>query len=215
MVLLAVKTLHLGGLAASQFVLLFFFLHVLDRGFGLLAAYGLVVSLMLLASTPLWLRAARHIGKRNAYMIASIASALVGLTWYWSGPEEPVAWLFARAVAGGVISSGMLLMGQAMLPDAIHHDTVRSGGLRREGVFAGFYTTAEKLASAVGGLATGAWLQTQGYVPSLTGGAEQPASAIAAIYDVMAAIHSALIFASALVLTAYRLDASLRQEARA
>jgi GPH family glycoside/pentoside/hexuronide:cation symporter len=102
-----------------------------------------------------------------------------------------------------------------MLPDAIHHDYVRSGGLRREGLFAGFYTTAEKLASAVGLAATGAWLQTQGYVPSLTGGAVQPASAIAAIYDVMAAIHSALIFASALFLIPYKLDAAIRDKSPA
>jgi GPH family glycoside/pentoside/hexuronide:cation symporter len=215
LLLLAVKTLHLGGLAASQLVIVYFFVHVLKRGYGYLGAYGLVISVMLLLSTPLWLRLSRRIGKRNAYIIASVASALVGLTWYWSGPDEPVVWLFARAVLGGVISSGMLLMGQAMLPDAIHHDYVRSGGLRREGLFAGFYTTAEKLASAVGLAATGAWLQTQGYVPSLTGGAVQPASAIAAIYDVMAAIHSALIFASALFLIPYKLDAAIRDKSPA
>jgi len=215
LLLLVVKTLHLGGLAASQLVIVYFFVHVLKRGYGYLGAYELVINLMLIASTPLWLRVSRRIGKRNAYIIASVASALVGLTWYWSGREEPVVWLFARAVAGGVISSGMLLMGQAMLPDAIHHDYVRSGGLRREGLFAGFYTTAEKLASAVGFAATGAWLQTQGYVPSLTGGAIQPESAIAAIYDVMAAIHSALLFAAALFLIPYKLDATMREKAPA
>ena len=210
LLLLAVKTLQLGALAASSLVTVYFFLHVLQRGYGWLGGYGLIISVMLMASTPLWLRLARRIGKRTAYMIASVASALVGLTWYWAGPGEPVAGLVVRALLGGVISGGLLLMGQAMLPDAIHHDYVRSGGLHREGLFAGFYTTAEKLASAIGVAAAGTWLQTQGYLPSLTGGAEQPASAIAAIYHAMALIPSTLTLASALCLIPYQLDTTLR-----
>ncbi len=213
LLLLAVKTLQLGALAASSLVTVYFFLHVLKRGYGWLGGYGLIISVLLIASTPVWLRLARRIGKRTAYLIASVASALVGLTWYWAGPDEPIAGLVVRAVLGGVISGGLLLMGQAMLPDAIHHDYVRSGGLRREGLFAGFYTTAEKLASAIGVALTGAWLQSQGYLPSLTGGGEQPASAIAAIYDAMALIPSTLTLASALVLIPYRLDEQLRSGA--
>jgi GPH family glycoside/pentoside/hexuronide:cation symporter len=215
LLLVAVKTLQLAALAAHSLVLLYFFLHVLGRDFGFIGTYGLISSVTLLAATPFWLRLSRRIGKRASYILASIVFSAVGITWYWAVPGEPFIVPFTRAFVGGIASSGLLLMGQAMLPDAIHHDFVRSGGLRREGLFAGFYTTAEKLSAAVGVAATGAWLQTRGYVPSVTGGADQPASAIAAIYDAFALIPVVLTLLSVLFLIPYKLDASLRLNERA
>ena len=73
-------------------------------------------------------------------------------------------------------------MGQALLPDAIEYDRLRTG-LRREGIFAGMYTTVEKLAGALGTGASGVFLGLMGYVQSRGGvTVEQPASAITAIY---------------------------------
>jgi GPH family glycoside/pentoside/hexuronide:cation symporter len=212
LLLLAVKTLQLGALAAGQVVLVYFFVHVLQRGYGFIGLFGLVASLALLGSTPWWLRLSRRIGKRAVYMIASVGFSVVVASWYWAMPGEPVPAVLLRAFLGGVASGGLLLMGQAMLPDAIHHDFARSGGLRREGLFAGFYTTAEKLAAAIGVAATGEWLHSQGYIPSLTGGAEQPDSAIAAIYVAFSLIPAALMLLSVLCLIPYRLDAALRRE---
>lgn len=210
LLLLAVKTLQLGALAASQLVLLYFFLHVLHRSYGFVAVFALTSTVALMAATPFWLRLSRRIGKRSVYIIASVVFALTGVTWYWAVPDEPAAIAIMRALVGGTASGGLLLMGQAMLPDAIHHDFVRSGGLRREGLFAGFYTTAEKLSAAVGFWATGMWLDARGYIPSVTGGAEQPATAISAIYDAFALIPAALTLLSVLFLIPYRLDETLR-----
>ena len=69
-----------------------------------------------------------------------------------------------------------------MLPDTIEYDRRRTG-LERAGIFAGMYTTVEKLAFAAGPAFTGILLGSMGYVEGTAGAAiEQPASAITAIY---------------------------------
>ena len=93
-----------------------------------------------------------------------------------------------------------------MLPDTIEYDRRRTG-LERAGVFAGIYTTAEKMAFAFGPILTGFLLQSMGYVSGTAGLAtEQPESAITAIYIAMGIAPAVcLVFAIAL-LTFYKLD---------
>ena len=52
-----------------------------------------------------------------------------------------------RAAIKGLAAAGLILMAQSMLPDVIEYD-YRSTGLRREGVFSGWYSFVEKVASA-------------------------------------------------------------------
>ena len=98
-------------------------------------------------------------------------------------------------------------MGQSMLPDTISLDAAKSG-LRREGVFAGLYTTAEKLAFAIGGATAAFVLGSMGYVSSTVGITAQPDSAIRAIYLCMAVLPAALIVVSCIFLLPYNLNES-------
>ena len=56
--------------------------------------------------------------------------------------------LLLRAAVNGFGASGLLLMGQSMLPDVTEYDYRRTG-LRREGIFSGFYSFVEKTAFAI------------------------------------------------------------------
>ncbi len=205
LLLIAVKFFQLAALALSQAVMIYFIVYVLNLGYGFLGIYGLVVSLCMLFSPPFFLLLLKRFSKRNVFIAVSMVYALVLLTWMFSSSDEAISILIIRSMALGICSGGMLLMGQAMLPDTIAHDFEKTG-LRREGLFAGIYTTAEKLAFAVGGALSGLVLGYMGYVSSNTGGAVQPDSAITAIYWCMSILPALLTIISCVFLLPYRLD---------
>ena len=113
--------------------------------------------------------------------------------------------MLLRGALLGLSGGAMLMMGQAMLPDTIGYDHARSG-LNREGVFAGIYTTAEKLAFAFGGALAAFILGFMGYQSSTTGYAAQPDSAITAIYLCMGVLPAVMALLSCLFLLPYDLD---------
>ncbi len=98
-------------------------------------------------SIPIWLRISHRIEKRNSYILATVIFCLASLTWLFAGPQESLAVFVARAAIKGFAASGLLLMGQSMLPDTIEYDFRRTG-IRREGIFSGLYSVVEKVASA-------------------------------------------------------------------
>lgn len=184
LVLIMVKFLTLMALGV-QAVLAFFFAHVLKLPNSALGTYFLFSSLALIASQPVWLWLLRRIGdKKTVYMIALGISVPAFLSWLLAAPGDPAFLLYLRATITGFAGGGALLMGQSLLPDTMEYDFRRTG-LRREGIFAGFYTTVEKLSGAIGVAFVGAVLSASGYLA--TRGAEvfQPQSAIHAIYLIM------------------------------
>ena len=74
------------------------------------------------------------------------------------------------------------------------------------GVFAGIYTTAEKLAFATGGALAAFVLGYMGYQSSTTGYAQQPDSAIVAIYLCMGVLPAIMVLLSCVFLFFYDLD---------
>ena len=205
LLLLGVKFTQLAGLAINQVALLYFIVHVLGRDYSFLGLYGLVASFCLLLAPPLCLCAGRSYDKRLIFIFSSLFYAVIMLTWLLSGPTETTSLSLLRGALLGLSGGAMLMMGQAMLPDTIGYDYARSG-LNREGVFAGIYTTAEKLAFAFGGALAAFILGYMGYQSSTTGYAEQPDSAILAIYLCMGALPAVMALLSCLFLCYYDLD---------
>ena len=118
---------------------------------------------------------------------------------------EPLALVYLRGVIIGISGSGIILMGQSMLPDTMEYDFKRTG-LRREGLFAALYTTVEKLSGAVGVALVGALLGAYGYIQSRGAAVVQPDSALWAIRVTMAYVPTAITLAGIVALLAYRLD---------
>lgn len=138
-------------------------------------------------------------------MAALGLSIPVWLSWILAVQGEPLWLVYLRGFLIGISGSGVILMGQSMLPDTMEYDFQRTG-LRREGIFAALYTTVEKLSGAIGVALVGALLGAYGYVQSRTGAVDQPASALWAIRFCMAYVPAAITLAGMVVLAFYHLD---------
>jgi GPH family glycoside/pentoside/hexuronide:cation symporter len=211
--LLLTKLLQLFAIAASQATMAYFVVRVLGYTYRELGYYALVGAAAIFITQPLWLRLSRRVGKSHAYAWAATGYALVTLSWLLAGAGEPALTFYARAAVAGALSGGLLLMGQSLLPDTIEYDYLRSG-LRREGLFAGLYSMAEKLAGAIGAAVTATLLGALGYVASRGQPVEQPESAILGIYLCVAVVPALAMLASCLALARYDLDEATLVDAR-
>lgn len=201
MQLLLLKLFLLMGVAISSATLAFFIVTILGRGYGDLGTVIMFTTLGQILGTPIWLRISRKIGKRPTFYASAIVFAAISMTWMFADASEPLWLTGVRVFAKGLGTGGILLVSQAMLPDTIEYDRLRTG-LAREGALSGLYTTIEKIAFAFGTALTGLFLGAMGYIPRA---AEQPQSAINAIYACQAALPSALMLLAAGVLLFYKL----------
>ncbi len=184
----------------------YFVQRVLEQPDQVLSAMFFTSTAANLLSIPIWLRVGRWLGKSRALILACLLLAASGLSWLLAGPGEPFLLILARPLVTGIAAAGILLMGQSMLPDTIEYDRRRTGQ-KRAGIFAGIYTTAEKMAFALGPALTGLLLGSMGYVEGTQGAAiEQPASAITAIYIAMGIAPAACMFVAVVFLFFYDLD---------
>lgn len=205
LMLLAAKVLQLVGLAAMQASVLFLLVQVLRLDALLVGNYTLATTIAMIASMPLWVRLGRRFAKRDLFIAGVLLYALVKLSWLLAVPGEPVWAVMARAVAGGIFTGGVLLMGQSILPDAIAWDCERSG-VRREGVYAGAYSFVEKASMALGPLLIGLILSSVGFDPQAArAGVEQGAVAVQGVYLGAAVLPALLYGLSAIPLAFYSL----------
>jgi glycoside/pentoside/hexuronide:cation symporter, GPH family len=146
--LLGTKFTQLFGLFTSNAMLVYVVAYVLGKDepgkwmlyFTIAGAVGQV------ASIPLWNAIARRLEKRRTYALATAVYCGMTLTWLLASPAEPLWFFCFRGLAKGCAASGLLLMGQSMLPDTIEYDHRRTG-LQRAGVFSGLYSLVEKVAA--------------------------------------------------------------------
>ncbi|MCC6170960.1 MAG: MFS transporter [Gammaproteobacteria bacterium] len=149
MALLGVKFVQLFGLFTSTAMIFFLIKFVLGK-----EKPGDWMVLFLIASTvaqmltiPFWRRLSQKIEKQKTFALAVVMFSLSSMTWLLASPDETVWFFCFRAVLKGFAAAGLILMAQSMLPDVIEYD-YRKTGLRREGVFSGWYSFVEKVASA-------------------------------------------------------------------
>lgn len=205
LVLIAIKFLTLMSLGV-QSVYAFFFTYVLKLSDAYLGQFFLASSLAMILSQPLWLRLAKWMGsKRNTYIIALLLSLPAFFSWLLAGPGEPAVYVYLRAIVIGASGGGAILMGQSLLPDTMEYDYRRTG-LRREGIFAGFYTTVEKLSGAIGISVVGAILSWAGYIQSQGAAVIQPQSAIDSIYLIMGCLPALISILGIIGLIFYSLS---------
>jgi len=135
-----------------------------DRTFQLLA---LIVQSVALVFLPLWLRASFRSGKKTVYFAGMTFWLLSQTGLFFLQPGQTVA-LVCLAATAGVGISVCYLIPNAMLPDVIEWDELRTGK-RREGIYYGLCVFLQKLALAGGSYAVGWILSSAGYVPTSPG----------------------------------------------
>jgi glycoside/pentoside/hexuronide:cation symporter, GPH family len=206
LLLLLVKLLQLGALSVTQAAMPFLFRRVLGLSDAQLGLYFLVFYGAMILSQPLWIWVARRRGKRDAYLAATFAYALLYVSWYFVTTGEPLAFVYARAFTIGLLAGGVLLFGQSLLPDTMEYDFRRTG-LRREGMLSAVYTIVEKLAFAVGAALTGLVLGRAGYIQGAgPASVTQPQTAIDAIFMLASIVPMALLLLSCVALRFYDLS---------
>ncbi len=207
MVLLSAKFLHMTGVALAVSSLLFMVTVVLQRDEAAASAFVFSSTAGTLLAMPLWLASSRRLGKRNTYLLAVVLYVPILLSWFLAGTGEGWPVYLLRGLGIGVVTGGLTLTAQAMLPDAIQEDS-RLTGLQREGVFTAAYSFMEKTAFALGPLIFGLALDQAGFDSSDADFADESVrQAILFSAATAPAVASAL---SALVLCFYTLDRQRR-----
>ena len=204
-ILICIKSVLYAGIAAKVAVTLFFFVAVLKRGPEYVALFGITQTLGTLMFTPVCVWLSLQIGKRSAYILSLVIHAAVILSWYMATPEESDLMFVVRAFLLGVPSAGLFLYSNSMLIDTFAYDHKLSG-LRREGTLAATFSFVEKLSLSLGPLVIGALLTGMGFDKSLDPMADQPASAVQAMYIGLVWIPVAVHAAAVVLLCFYRLD---------
>ncbi len=180
--LLGLKLFQLMGVAMSSATLAFFVVWILGRGYSDLGTIILFTTAGQIIGTPLWLKFSNRFGKKTTFYISAILFSAASMSWLLATASEPMWITCLRVFIKGLAAGGILIVSQALLPDTIEYDRLRTN-MRREGVLSGFYTTIEKVAFAIGVAATGLYLDAMNYTPGLRAETDvQPDQAITAIY---------------------------------
>lgn len=187
MMLLGIKYLGLYSLSATVATNIFFVRQVMQQSEAIMLYYGLAYMIGSLTALTPWVLISKRLGKPRTLALSAAMAATVSLTWFLSGPSEPIWVYMLRAFCLAACNGGLLLMGQSLLPDVIDYDYQRTG-LRREGLYAGMYSFVEKLAFATAPLTLGVLLSQMGFIRGLPRTATQPESALLAITIAMALI---------------------------
>jgi glycoside/pentoside/hexuronide:cation symporter, GPH family len=110
---------------------------------------------------PIWVKVGAKIGKIKAYRIGLLIMAVMLASLYFSSPAQVLVF-YAQVFVLGIGFSSFQLFPFSMLPDTIEYDQMKSG-MRREGIFAGVWTSGQKLAYSVGPSIVGFALSLSGF----------------------------------------------------
>jgi GPH family glycoside/pentoside/hexuronide:cation symporter len=207
LLMMGVKVVLYAGLASFTAVMLFFVSSVLKKGPEALVIYGVVSAAATIVCIPLQSWISRRMDKRNAYCLSLVGYCLTMLTWLAAGPDESL-WIFAlRSAVQGALNAGLFLHSNSMLADTFAYD-YRLSGRRREGLLSAAFAFVEKISLAFGPLVIGALLSGMGFDKNLPATADQPASAVQAMWIGFLWIPIASQLGALVLMGFYRLRAS-------
>ena len=200
---LGIKLTGMFAVASTLAATFFFVTVVMQQPIGVAAILGVTTAVGQLATVPLWLAYSKRAGKRHIMIVSAVMMIALLLTWFMSGPEESLFTFGLRGLFLGA-ANGTLLGTQAVFPDVIEYDYRRTG-LRREGIYAGFISFAEKVAFTLSALIIGGYLSLMGFERG-TPADQQPESAVFAIMACQALVPMATYMIKLVFLYFYDLD---------
>jgi len=207
------------AIGASSTTLIYLITFVMKAGatvVGPMIAIGAVVGLLV---TPLWVLIAKRIGKRNGYLAGMSISALMSLPALII-PSDLYLLLFAVLLVAGIGDAATQLFPNAMVPDTVEVDELRTG-MRREGAIFGAWSFCRKLGMAGGAFLASLGLSIVGFVSGAGSEAQSPA-ALAGIRVIYALVPCTLWILAMVLMWRYELSearfndikARLRREGR-
>ncbi|MEE4360236.1 MAG: glycoside-pentoside-hexuronide (GPH):cation symporter [Pseudomonadales bacterium] len=149
---------------------------------------------------PLWVRAARHIGKKWAWIVAASINAGTFAGVFFLGRGDVTAYA-VLVILSGIGFGATLALPSAMQADVIDYEELRSGQ-RREGEIIGVWAVSKKLAAAFGVFVAFPILGLAGYEPNVEQ-SEPVVMALRVLYALVPSLFNLLGLAIAL---AYPID---------
>lgn len=115
---------------------------------------------------PFWVRLAKRVGKKPAWLAAAALNSLTFAGVFFLGPGDSQAYAIL-VIASGLGFGATLALPSAMQADVIDYEELRSGE-RKEGEIIGLWAVSKKLAAAFGVFLAFPILGAVGYVPNAT-----------------------------------------------
>lgn len=157
--LLAVLLLMELGYNSLLVVLPFASEHVLHLEGGT-SLYLVVFAVALAGSLPLWIPVARRLGKKNAWLLSSTASAVGIAAIAFVDTTEPMA-VFGLAALIGVMQGASQIVPLSIQADVVDYDELQTGE-RKEGAYFAAWNLARKAGGSLAVVGVGVLLQTAG-----------------------------------------------------
>jgi glycoside/pentoside/hexuronide:cation symporter, GPH family len=195
-----------AGVSYASFA--FFVKHALHRA-DAFAQIGIMSAIMagaVMAGSPLWVFVARHIGKKNTYLLAASGHGVILLLWAQL-TEAPIAVSWALAAVMAMCNAGWGLIILSLLSDAIAAARAERGE-NRAGSYSAIWSIIEKAGIALGGtLVAGALLSASGFDASAARqGLAQTAGAISGIVFAYAILPGLAKLAAAALIWRFVVD---------
>ncbi|MBL8550582.1 MAG: MFS transporter [Hyphomonadaceae bacterium] len=194
------QNLAIGAAATTLIYFVTQVMRVAPQGAAPFMAVGGIVAMI---ATPLWVAVGRMIGKQRGYYAGLLIAGAMSVPALFIAPSQAPL-LLAILVVAGIGDAATQLFPNAMAPDTVEVDEVKSG-LRREGAIFGAWGFCRKLGMTGGAfivsLALSAIHFMPGEAPSL-----QPESAITGIRYIYAAVPLGLWLAALVAFTLYDLS---------
>ena len=187
---------NIGNLIPSNMVpfALKYWIKVDEEYFSLLLVTYLIVAV---CAVPFWVRLSSSIGKKWAYFVALIWSAvsLAAMFFLRPGALIPIAIIFGIA---GAAYGALWILSLSILADIIDYDELNSGE-RREGIYFGIWTFMQKVTVAGASAAMLEVMAKIGYTPDQ----EQAAHTILGIRILIALVPAVMYVIAALILVRF------------
>lgn len=138
-----------AGMAYAAFA--FFITYNMARAdaFVQIGIISTISAIVVMVGSPVWVFVARHIGKKNVYLVAASGHALTMISWSLSA-AAPLPLVYVYAACIGLFNTGWGLIILSLLADVIARSRAELGE-DRAGSFSAVWTIIEKAGIALGG----------------------------------------------------------------
>lgn len=168
-----------------------------------LVQLGILVAIagcVVMAVSPLWVAAAKVLGKRNAYLVGALGHVITLIVWSNAG-AGPIWVTYVCSGCVGLFNSGWGLIALSLLTDAMAQARAETGR-DTAGSFAAIWSIIEKAGIALGGTLIASSILAIGGFDSAAAkrGIAQSAEAIDAIRYAFGIVPAALMCIAALII---------------
>jgi sugar (glycoside-pentoside-hexuronide) transporter len=159
MLMYTFQSLAIGVLMAGLIYYVKYVMDLPETSMGIVFPILIVTAIIFI---PVWVKIGVKLGKIKAYSIGLIILAMMLFSLFFTKSTQ-LNLFYIQIFLLGIGFSSFQLFPFSMLPDTIEFDELQSG-MRREGIFSGIWSSAQKTAYSVGPSIVGFTLSISGFV---------------------------------------------------